>query len=150
MRAIIFRLSEYKFYSYDEVDKENIEERRILGYFSSEEMLNDSIRLCIESGIDESCLSINAYSLILRKGQRYIFELSYSYSVKTTSGNYVDYDYIFEPKASKDDCLKLKKRLVRQYKFQPTTAKIFDPSVPAGCWVERYDINKLYSVVGKS
>lgn len=147
MRFIIFRLSKYTLYSYDEAEKENIEERQILGYFNSIEEIKNSIWLCVKSGIDKNNLTVNAYSITLRKGQKYIYELSYSYSIQTTTGEYMDYEYIFDPQGNKLDCLKLKERLVRQPKFQPSSNKIFDSSMPDGFWIERYTINKLYTVI---
>ena len=90
----IFRLEKIKFYYYDKAEKENVEDLYVLGYFSSREELDKAMLICKQYGIDGGELSVQEFLVELAENQKFIYELSYEYSVLNADGQYVDYSYV--------------------------------------------------------
>lgn len=142
----VYRLQKYKFYYYDSTDNENVEEGVILGYFDSNTELLKAIKICNKYGISEEELKVDEFSVNISSNQKYLYILSYSYSL-LIEGKYIDYDYVFEPKTSQKKCSDLKNKLLLEQKYQYNENKIYDSEMPDGFWVEKCKINKLYSVI---
>ena len=147
MRCSIFRLEKYKFYYFDESDQEPVEDKVPLGYYSNIQRLNEIIRLCNDNGIEKNDLRITKFSVRLRKNQKYIYELNYSYFIFLDNKKeyYVEYDYIFEPKGSYRECMKLKNELLKEVKYQYTSEKNYYQDSDKGFTVEKYELNELYN-----
>ncbi len=143
----IFRLDKVKFYYYDSVDKENVEELCVLGYFDSQEELDKALLVCKQYGIDKGELSVQEFFVELANNQKFIYELSYEYSVLNSDKQYVDYSYVFPPQRSREKCLELQIELQKLKKYRPSQNKIVDKMTDEGFWVEKLKLNKLYSVV---
>lgn len=142
----IYRLSEYRFYGIDPSDGERVEERRILGYFSDRSKLAEALLACRRCGIGEEETAVEEFSVPLRRGRRFLYELSYEFSLRRGE-NVEDFYDIFGPQKSRWQCLRLKRRLQRSHpRFRPAEGKEYTQSYD-GFWIERYEIDKLYSVL---
>lgn len=146
-RLIIYRLEKYKFHFHDTEDNEDVEERRVLGYFNSKAELVHAIEISKQNDILESEILVKEFLLDLSIRQKYIYELSYSYSILTPDNEYVDYDYTFDPQKDRKKCRQLKETLAFQEKYKFNDKKIFDPKTCDGFWIEKYKLNKLYGVI---
>ncbi len=143
----IYRLEKFKFHYYDEKDDENVEDRFVLGYFCPYEELVKAIEVCKKYDIKEDELAVHEFPLELSKNQKYIYELSYGYSILDSNSRYIDYDYVFTPQRNRKCCLELKADLQQDRKYQCSKEKIFDKETPDGFWIEKLQINKLYNVI---
>lgn len=143
----IFRLDKVKFYYYDSVDKENVEDSCVLGYFSSQEELDKALLVCKQYGVDKGELFVQEFFVELANNQKFIYELSYEYSVLNSDKQYVDYSYVFPPQRSREKCLDLKFELQKIGKYRLSQNKIVDKMTDEGFWIEKLKLNKLYSVV---
>ena len=146
---IIYRLDKYKFYAHDIEDGEDDEERFVLGYFNSRNKLEEAIETCINHGIKRNELDVNEFELICLARRKFIYELSFGYTLQKSDGGYIDYAYVFPPQLSKKDCLKLKFELKKEPKYQGGENKVFD-FPPDGFWIEKIQLNKLYNVTPKN
>ena len=81
MQRVIYRLEKYKFYRFDETDCEPVEDKIPLGYYSNLQRLNEVIRLCNDNGVGKDDLRITEFTVKLRKNQKIIYELNYSYFI---------------------------------------------------------------------
>ena len=146
---IIYRLDKYKFYAHDIEDGEDDEERFVLGYFNSRNKLEEAIETCISHGIKRNELDIHKFGLICSQRRKFIYELSFGYTLLMPEGRFTDYAYVFPPQLSKQDCVKLKLELKKESKYQGGENKVFDFS-PDGFWIERFKLNELYNVIPKT
>ena len=84
----------------------------------------------------------------LRRGRRFLYELSYEFSLRRGE-NVEDFYDIFGPQKSRWQCLRLKRRLQRSHpRFRSAEGKEYSQSYD-GFWIERYEIDKLYSVLDR-
>ncbi len=150
LTTTIYCLQKYRFFYYDEADDENVEIRYLLGYFNSPEKVKDAIEVCKANGISDDELRVETFELSLSKRQRYLYILTYAYSILNAKEEYTDYDYVFEPKTNRKQCLELKGQLEKQPKYRHTNEKIYDPDTMNGFYIARYELNQLYSVIDRS
>lgn len=151
MDKYIYRLDKVNFYYYDYKDDENVEDRYVLGYFSSVEEIEKASRICEENGIVSGELEATRFDFCYKENQKFVYELSYGYSILNKKKQYVDYSYVFAPQNSSSDCKKLKKELLKIEKYMPNKNKIFDDEeAPDGFWIVKLTINKLYGVILKN
>ena len=150
MGDYIYRLDKVKFYRFDWKDKEEVEDRFKLGYFSSLEELDKAVAICVENDIPFKNLEAMRFDFDYKKNQKYIYELGYEYSILNRKKQYVDYDYLFAPQNSLAACKKLKKEVLKIDKYKPAPEKIFDDEAPDGFYIEKLKLNKLYSVISIS
>jgi len=136
---MIYRLEKFKFYYYDNEENENVEDVYVLGYFTSYEQLENAINICQNYGIKKEELRFFKFDLKLRDNQKYIYELSYSYSMLDSNMQYVDYSYVFAPQSCKKSCLQLKVDLQKDVKYQSNDKKIFDEETQDGFWIEKLE-----------
>ncbi len=146
----IYCLQKYRFFYYDEEDDENVETRYLLGYFNSSEKVKDAIEVCKANGISDDELRVETFELSLSKRQKYLYILTYAYSILNAREEYTDYDYVFEPKTNRKQCLELKEQLEKQLKYRHTSEKIYDSETVNGFYIACYELNKLYSVIDRS
>lgn len=150
MITTIYCLQKYQFFYYDEKDDENVETCYLLGYFNSLQSVENAIGVCKENGISDDELKVERFNLSLSKRQKYLYILSYAYSVIDEKGEYTDYEYVFEPKTNRKKCLELKKQLEEQPKYCHTEERIYDPETMRGFYIARFEINELYSVIDRT
>jgi hypothetical protein len=151
MQIQVYHLEKYKYFYTDVSDGERVEDRLTLGFFSSKNELDSAIEICISSGISKEDLRIQTYTLNLRKHQKYVFLLSYGYSIENDSdGSYVEYYDIFSPQSDLKTCVQLKEKLLKEDRYQKRIDKIYDSEMPDGFWIEPYKLNRLYNVVSIS
>lgn len=141
----IYRIDKFKFYGYDIENREDDEERFVLGYFNLRNELEEAIKVCINYGINRDEIDIKEFELSCTKQRKFIYELSFGYTLLKPNGGFIDYSYVFPPQLSKQDCLKLKSDLKKDSKYQGGANKIFD-FPPDGFWIEKMQLNKLYNV----
>lgn len=141
-------LLEYRdFYFHDEKDDEDVEDRVLLGYFSSTIKINEAIEICIQHKIDKSKLQITEYSFKANANQKYVYVLGYEYSILDKNEEYIDFFYNFEPMTNLKQCLFLKNQLIHENKYKVTENKIFDSETDNGFYVSKMQINTLYGIV---
>ena len=143
----IYRLEKFTFYYYDEKDGENVEDRCVLGYFYPREALTKAVDMCREFGIKDEEIAVQECVLEVYRIPKYIYELSYAYSILDPDLQYIDYAYVFPPQRSYQRCLQLKAELQKEKKYQKSNDRIFDKETPDGFWIEKLQINKLYNVI---
>ena len=147
MICTIYRLEKYKFYRFDAIDGEPVEDRVQLGYFSDKQQLKNSVLLCHNNGIAKDDLKITKFAIHLRKRHKYIYELNYSYTIFLDSEKeyYVDYDYVFDPKSTRGECLALKQKLLKEKKYKYSTDKNYSTDSDKGFTIEKYKLNEFYN-----
>lgn len=146
LNITVYRLEKYKFYYHYLEDNEDVEERCVLGFFNSQFELKKAMLICENNGLNKTELAVNEFNMNIKKSQKYIYALSYSYSVINKDNNYIDYEYNFEPQKNRERCIALKEELKKNTKFQHNENKIYDVETLDGFWIERFAINKLYAV----
>ena len=144
----IYRLEYVKKYYYDFEDNENVEERLILGHFSSKEKLDEAKQKCINNGFEESSLIISSFFDKFSKNQKYVYVLSHQYSV-LDNDRYIDYEYIFPPLSNRQKCLSLKSCLIEDPKYAFSKKRCYDIQPPDGFYISKQIIDFLYCVVHK-
>ena len=140
LREIYF-LQHKIFNGIDAKDGESIEENKIIGYFSSEEKLNQAIKLCKESGIEQAQLCVENFKVKLKPLQKSVYVLSHEYSVVEIDGSFTDFEYIFPPKANKSECKKLMRKLESDNKYSYHKDRIYDVQPPKGFLITRFKLN---------
>jgi len=147
MRSI-YRLESVRKHYYDIEDNENVEERLILGHFSSKERLEEAKQTCIKNGFKDSNLIITCYYDKFSQNQKYVYVLSHQYSI-LDNNRYIDYEYIFQPFSNKRKCLELKSRLIEDPKYAFSKKRCYDMQPPDGFYISKQVIDYLYCVVHK-
>lgn len=143
---IIYRLEEVKYTFYDEFEDENIEERRLLGHFTTVEKLAEAINICISSGIDRNNIFITSFYDQFSSNQKYVYILSHQYSL-IENDKYVDYEYIFAPLSNRKKCLLLKTRLQKEKKYAFDEKRFYNLQPPDGFYISKQKINFLYGII---
>lgn len=147
---IIFRLDKCKYFYYDKEDDEDVEDRYVLGYFNSPEKLADAIQTCKQYGVAEEELQVQKFALKYTERQKFLYILSYEYAIMNSKNEYIDYSYVFPPQINRQFCNQLKIKLMQEDRYKKTDNKIFDSMPPDGFWIEKVQINKLYSVIPRA
>lgn len=150
MNGYIYKLERVKFYRFDWKDKEPVEDRYLVGYFTSLEELDKAVAICVENDIPFKSLEAMRFDFDYIKNRNYIYELTYGFSIINQKKQYVDYYYSFAPQNSIAACKKLKKEILKLDKYKPSSEKIFDDEWLDGFYIEKLKLNKLYSVISIS
>ena len=66
----IYRLEDVHYYGFDMLDVENIEDRLLIGYFSSIDKLNIAIDTCIANGVKLENIRISTFFDNFTKNQK--------------------------------------------------------------------------------
>lgn len=144
--GVIYRLEEVKWYRYDKTDEENVEDRRILGHFSSIEKLLGAVKAYISDGIKEKNITISTFHDNFRSNQKYVYVLYHQYAIKNEKGQYIDYDYIFRPFSNREKCIELKNKLKNDKKYAFDNSRLYDIQPPDGFYISKEKIDYLYGI----
>lgn len=146
--SIIYRLESVKFYYSDSSDGENVEERLILGHFSSHSKLDEAKKECLKNGFKDSELSVSCFFDEFSYNQKYVYVLTHQYSI-LNDNRYTDYEYIFPPFSNRKKCLDLKKQLLENPKYAFSEKRCYEVQPPDGFCISKQLIDYLYCVVPK-
>ena len=78
----IYFVQEVKYYGYDDKEDENIEECLIIGYFSSLDIVEKVVNLCIENGLFNSEIVVKSFDVDLKRNQKYVYVITHDYSIR--------------------------------------------------------------------
>lgn len=145
----IYRLEEVHYHYFDMLDEEDVEERLLIGYFSSIEKMNTAINICIENGIDPKNIRISTFFDNFTKNQKYVYVLSHVYSIIQQDGNYLDYEYIFPPYSNRKKCLNLKSMLIQKKRYAFSDNRCYDIQPPDGFYISNDEIDFIYHSICK-
>ncbi len=137
----IFLLEYIDYYGFDETDGENIESRNIIGYFTTQEKLNEAKALCLQDEISEKDLYVTEYNIKAGANQKFVYLLNYEYSIKVND-EYTDYYYYFEPQVNAKQCNEQKKQLLKESKYKKTPEKIYYDS-PDGFYIDKIKLDYI-------
>lgn len=146
----VYLLQQRKYFGYDASDNEDIEERMIIGYFTSLDSMLIAKELCSQHGIEKKYVDIKCFDMLLNNNQKYIYILSHAYSKYQDDGTLTDYEYIFEPKLNKNECLQLKNTLIRKDKFKYSIDRDYSINPPDGFIIGKYELNCMVYPIYKS
>lgn len=141
----IYRLEHVKFYYHDHNDDEDVEERLVLGHFSSHDALQKAINDSVNYGLPQNELKVTQYFDTFANNQKYVYVLSHQYYL-LNGENYTDYEYIFQPFSNRKKCIELKERLKQNPKFATIENRHYDIAPPDGFCISKDKINHLYLV----
>ena len=143
----IYLLEYNKFYYYDPKDDENVEEIRKLGYFSTREKAEEiKKKIVSKNEYPEENLMIVPIEFKTSKKQKYVYVLSYGYSIKEKD-EYDDYYYFFPPMTNRKKCLLLMKKLQNEKKYMHSKEKIYDEGTKYGFLITRIKIDEFYDLI---
>lgn len=146
----VYFLQQKKFYGHDNNDNEDIEECLIIGYFNSFKSVMAAKKICLENNIIEKYIDLQYFDMVLNNNQKYVYVLSHTYAKKELNGTYTDYEYIFEPKASRRCCIELKNELLKSEKFKLSKDREYSICPPDGFFIEKYKLDYIvYPIFGK-
>lgn len=133
---IVYRLDEVTYYCFDEKDSEDVEERIILGFYSSLENLKNAIESYIKYGISKDKLFITSYFDNFTYNQKYVYYLTHEYSIVDSNGEYImDYEYIFRPYSNKKKCKMLMEKLKNDEKYAYNANRDYKSQPPDGFYI---------------
>lgn len=141
----IYRLDRVKYKYFDKTDMEDVEERYVLGYFSSLNNIKNAIKTYIENGYKESELSISTFFDSFTYNQKHVYVLSHGYSIYENN-KYTDYSYVFQPFSNKNKCFEMMNNLKKEtlYEFNPN--RIYDDETMEGFYIATFKIDYLYGI----
>lgn len=135
------------FYYYDESDKENVEDIFFAGYFSSLNKAKESIRRMMlyskEHNVFEN-YKITKRRVTCEKPPKYLYRSYYEYSIILDTGKYVDYSYVFSPKATKKEAEKLCRDLRQHKKYQKQEGRDYSAFPPDGFGIEKIEVDYIW------
>ena len=145
----IYFVQKVKYYGYDDEEDENIEECLIIGYFSSLDIVEKVVNLCIENGLLNSEIVVKSFDVDLNRNQKYVYVITHDYSIREENGTFTDYEYIFEPKSSRAECEALKCKLKELPKYKYSQDRDYSITPPDGFYICRYKINQMVCPIVK-
>ncbi|MCL2816859.1 MAG: hypothetical protein FWD39_00530 [Clostridiales bacterium] len=130
------------FFRYDEVDKENVEDRRFIGYFSSKKKATDAIQQCLKfDNVAESNFEIIKRRVSFEEEPKVLYQVSHEYTIEVAGDLFVDYSYIFPPKATLEEAEKLYESLRKKKKYKKSENRIYTMYPPDGFWIDELEID---------
>lgn len=145
----IYRLEEVYYYNFDPSDEEDVEERLLIGYFSSIEKMNIAINICISNGIKLKNIRISTFFDNFTQNQKYVYVLSHVYSIIGQNGNYLDYEYIFPPFSNRKKCIQLKSKLSQKKQYAFSDNRCYNIQPPDGFYISNDEIDFIYHSICK-
>lgn len=140
----IYRLEEVHYCNFDASDEEDIEERLLIGYFSSVEKLNIAINICTSNGINLNNIRISTFFDNFTRNQKYVYVLSHVYSIIDENGEYLDYEYIFQPFSNRKKCFLLKTQLSQKDRYAFSDDRNYNIQPPDGFYISKDEIDFIY------
>lgn len=123
----LFLLELVDYDHYDEIDKEAIEERYIIGYFFSKKILEQAILLCEKRKNINEKIKITELNFECGNNQKFVYVLFFEYSI-LKENEYADFYEYFEPKSSYKKCIEQKNSLLMKEKYKETYDRIYENS----------------------
>lgn len=137
----IYMVEFNRFYYFDCYDKEAVEDRYTIGYYTFIELANNAILKCMnETGYKREEYNIIEYDILCGRNQKYLYVLNYEFSIKNEQGEYEDFYYKFEPCSNKSKCLDMKNELIQNDKIKIKNNAIYYASID-GFYVDKIKIN---------
>lgn len=127
MKKKLFLLELIDYDHYDEIDKEDVEERYIIGYFSSLKHLEQAISLCKKRKNANEKMEITEFNFECGNNQKFVYVLFFEYFV-LKENEYADFYEYFAPQSSYKKCIVQKKNLLQMEKYKDTCNRIFEDS----------------------
>lgn len=132
---IIYLLEEVLFDSIDSKDGEKIEIRLTDGFWVNHRKFLAAKKRMEKSLAEGWNLEETTFDFSLRKNQKYLYVLNYEYF--TNDGTC--FSYQFEPCASREKCMLIKKEKMKEDKYKTNPSKIIK-SGKNGWFIEKYEI----------
>ena len=126
---------------FDEKDNEDVEERYIIGYFSSIVTLVKAISLCEERKEANEKIKVTEQEVECGYNQKYVYVLFYEYSI-LNDNDYSDFYEYFKPQSSYKKCFIQKEELLKLDKYRNNGNRLFDGSID-GFRVEKIKIDYI-------
>ncbi|MDO4378451.1 MAG: hypothetical protein Q4C64_04775 [Erysipelotrichia bacterium] len=101
----LYYIELYEYCYYDKIDDEIVENRSCVGYFFDERRKDKVVEMCNKLKGKREEVIVTKYAFECSPNQKYVYELSYGYSI-IRFGEYEDYYQWFEPMSSRKKCLK--------------------------------------------
>ena len=140
----IYLLEFVEVFGYDDNDDEYIEDREIVGFFTSQQKLNDAQQKLVKLGIKDEHLKTTEYDVDLSYNQVNIYVLVYEYTIMKDE-LYEDYYYSFEPRSSRQKCKILQNELItNNSKFHHNENKIYDTDSDNGFSIRTFKLDCIY------
>lgn len=139
MKKALFLLELIDYDHYDEIDKEDVEERYIIGYFSNSKNLDDAISLCKKRKEINEKIEITEFNFECGYNQKFVYVLFFEYSI-LKDNEYSDFYEYFEPQSSYKKCIIQKGKLLKMDKYKNRSNRIYEDSND-GFRVEKIKIN---------
>ena len=127
MKKTLYLLELIDYDHYDEIEKEDVEERYIIGYFLNPKHLNQAISLCKERKEINEKINITEFNFECSYNQKFVYVLFFEYSI-LKNNEYFDFYEYFEPQSSLKKCIKQKEKLLKMKKYKNSYDRIFDDS----------------------
>ena len=145
MIKYFFKLEYAKFYGIDKIDNEKIEERQVIGLFSSKKLAEETLEFCLSyRDVEEKDFITSRVKVTLDKPIKILYLPFHEYSIKEPNGEYVDYYYVFQPKATKKEANELCNLLKNKKKYSKHACRDYSVYPPDGFGIENIEINKNY------
>jgi len=140
-----FELNYVIFYRFDEVDKENVEDRYFIGYFSSKKNAMDAIQKCLKfDNMVADNFQIIRRKIIFEEEPKILYQVGHEYSIETLDDKYIDYSYIFNPKATFKEANELCESLRKKKKYKWHKNRIYYNESSDGFEISEHEIDKFF------
>ena len=127
MKKPLFLLELIDYDHYDEIDKEDVEERYIIGYFLSSKHLNEAVSLCEKRKNFNEKIKVTEFDFECTYNQKFVYVLFFEYSI-LKDNEYSDFYEYFEPQSSYEKCVRQKESLRKLNKYKKSQNRIFEDS----------------------
>lgn len=135
------------FYYYDKIDGENVEDTFFAGYFSSLDKAKESIRRMMlyskEHNVSEN-YKITKRRVICEKTPKYLYRTYHEYAKILDTGEYVDYSYVFSPKATRKEAEDLCRALRQCKKYRKQDGRDYSAFPPDGFGIEKVEVDHIW------
>ena len=118
----VFLLEHYKRYGMDDNSGIVIEDSIIVGYFTTQQQLNQAVLRCKDCAIPKEELRVYTYPLDYGTNQKNVYVLMYEYTLLEQDGLF-DYNYLFAPRTSAIECRQYKEALLQEDEYKPFIGK---------------------------
>ena len=122
-----FEVNYVVFHRFDEIDKENVEDRYFIGFYPSKKRATQVIqRYSRYDDVDESNFQIIRRKVSFEGEEpKVLYQSVHEYSIKVPGDLYVDYLYVFAPKATMKEAEELCDSLRHKKKYKKQDNRIY-------------------------
>ena len=143
VKKIIYFVQQKIYYGYDASDDEDIEDCRIVGYFSSKEKALQAKQVCIDNNIPDEQIEIKEFIVELNNNQKSIYVVGHEFAIKVDD-SYTDYTYTFEPLSNRNKCKTLIDNLKKEDKYRFSEDRCYDAFPPDGFVITKYELDIVW------